>query len=155
MKKLNVLLLLMSFTVSAQWTKEFFDDEFGDPTDSSYESMIANGTFSNSATQNSKATYDFAKTNKAVVIRIYEYGNKLATGIEDTFEIVKIKQPTGEVFEIKKVLFLENGSLAFTHINANYNRIIHALSESGDYIMIFNKSGDYGKSSYRIKFTIE
>jgi len=154
MKKL--LLIIAIFTISSvnsQWKKGFYVDEFGEKTDESFEYFGAIGTFSNSATQNSKAKYDFIKSEQGIVINVYEYSSSLATSIEPTFETVKIRTPSKKVVVIKKVFFTKTGKLYFD--KNRYEKLINTLQEKGDHIMIFDRSGDYSKSSYKINFTIE
>ena len=151
-KVVLVLVTVLAFNLSnAQWTTKFYVDDFGEPTSNSYESMILDGVFSNSATQNSKATYVFIKDKESLVIKVLEYGRSLATSTDATFETVKIKTPTG-IVEIKKVFFSKSGRLYFS--KDSFNQVAEAISELGDYIMIFKRSGRYSDSSYKIKFSI-
>lgn len=147
-----VLVAVLSFNLSnAQWTTKFYVDDFGEPTSNSYESMILDGVFSNSATQNSKAKYVFIKDKDHLVVKVLEYGRSLATSTEATFETVKIKTPKG-IVEIKKVFFSKSGRLYFS--KNSFNQIVEAISELGDYIMIFERSGSYSSSSYKVNFSI-
>lgn len=143
---------VLCFTADAQWQENYYVDDFGDKTDQKYESMSASGTFSNSATQNSKALYIFIKDDESVVINVYEYGTSLATSIDATFETVKIKQPNGDIVSIKNVFFTKSGKLYFS--KKIYTEFLEAIKGSGDYTMVFDRSSEYSSSSYRIKFTI-
>ena len=142
----------LCFTADAQWKKNFYVDDFGDKTDQSYESLSAEGTFSNSATQNSKATYTFIKDDASVLVNVYEYGRSLATDIDHTFETVKIKQPSGSVVTIERVFFTKGGKLYFSE--KTYTELLETIKDSGKYTMIFDRSGDYSSSNYKIIFTI-
>jgi len=154
MKKLLLIIAILTIgSANAQWKKNFYVDEFGEKTGESYEYFQAFGTFSNSATQNSKAKYDFIKSEDSVIINVYEYERSLATSIEPTFETVKLRTPSKEVVVIKKVFFSKSGKLLFS--KELYKQLIGAIQEKGDYIMIFDREGSYSKSSYKIKFTIE
>ena len=154
MKKLLLIIAILTIgSANAQWKKNFYVDEFGEKTGESYEYLQAFGTFSNSATQNSKAKYDFIKSEDSVIINVYEYERSLATSIDPTFETVKIRTPSKEVVVIKKVFFSKSGKLLFS--KELYKQLIGAIQEKGDYIMIFDRGGSYSKSSYKIKFTIE
>ena len=137
---------LLCFTADAQWQEKYYVDDFGDKTDQRYEFMSASGTFSNSATQNSK-------DEEVVIINVYEYGSSLATSIDATFESIKIKQPNGGVVSIKNVFFTKSGKLYFS--KKTYTEFLEAIKGSGDYTMVFDRSGEYSSSSYRIKFTID
>ena len=86
-KVLLVLVAVLAFgTVNAQWKKNFYVDDFGDKTTDSYDSMMSSGTFSNSATQDSKALYVFIKSDTSITIKVYEYERSLATSTSGTFE---------------------------------------------------------------------
>lgn len=149
-----VVILLVNLSSFSQWTEQFYVDDFGEPTTKSYKSLIAKGTFSNSATQNSllltKVVDD--ETSGHFSFQLYEYGSRLATSIENTYETIKIRNPKGEVIEIKSVLFEKKGSLYLW--DKNYTKIKEALKEKGDYIIIFSKTGSYSVSSYKIKLSL-
>jgi hypothetical protein len=155
MKKaiLTSLAVFVFSILNAQWETKNYVDEFGDKTDESYKSLIANGTFSNSATTNSEALYSFTDSGDSMMITVYEYGSSKATSIEATFELVKIKTPSSGVVSFKRVFFTKGGSLAF--FEKEYTRLIEVIKEKGNYTIIFDRSADYSKSSYKIKFTID
>ena len=144
---------ILCFTADAQWVENYYVDDFGDKTDQKYESFVAKGTFSNSATQNSEAQYTFVKDEKSVLINVYEYGRSLASNTDATFETVKIKQPSGNVATINKVFFTKSGKLYFSE--KEYTQLLESIKDSGAYTMVFNRSSKYSSSSYRIRFTIE
>jgi hypothetical protein len=144
------VLFLSTQSVNAQWVKKFYVDDFGDPTTDSYESFMAQGTFSNSATQDSRATYQLMNDGERFLIYIYEYGSRLATKVSSTFQTVKIKTPSGDVVTINDAFFNKSGYLQFKYIK--YTKIIETISTPGDYIIIF--SGEYS-SKYKLNFTIE
>lgn len=154
MIKIKLLFVSIFFTTFSysQWETKYYVDEFGDKTDQKYELIVATGTFSNSATLNSKATYSFIKDDESLIINVFEYGNKLASEIESTFESVKIKQPNGDVITIEKVFFTKTGKLYFN--DSKFLQIIDAIKEKGSYIMIFNRTGKYSNSNYKINFKI-
>lgn len=162
MKKNIFLLFLLGLIIqtNAQWEKRYFVDDFGEKTESSYELLVADGTFSNSATTNSEATYYFIDyglnedgKEGFLQLNVYEYKSRLANSIESTREYVQIKTPSGEVVIIKRVYFNEEGYLIFR--NKKYDKLKEAIKDSGNYIMIFDKKGKYSRSSYKIKFTID
>lgn len=153
MKKLVLLFMLIGQLTYSQWEKNFYVDEFGTTTENSYESMVSEGVFSNSATKNSKCLYKFVKDDKAIIIYVHEYGNRLATSIDSTFEEVKLKQPDGNVITFKSVFFYKDGVLMFN--KELRTKLVEAISVPGDYIMIFNRIGKYSVSNYRINFTIQ
>jgi hypothetical protein len=156
MKKVLVLsALLLSLTLSAQWQTGYFVDEFGDSTNESYKSLIAQGTFSNSATTNSKATYKFVhnENEKTVILKVFEYGRSLARSIDSEFVSVKIKTPSGNVKVIKSVMFAKTGVLFF--YKKTYEKLLSSISVTGNYIMVFEKDSGYSPNSYKLKFSID
>ena len=154
MKSILIPLFVLSYLISfAQWDIGHYVDDFGDKTDQKYESFVAKGTFSNSATQNSEAQYTFVKNEKSVLINVYEYGRNLASNTDATFETVKIKQPSGNVATINKVFFTKSGKLYFSE--KEYTQLLESIKDSGAYTMVFDRSSKYSSSSYRIRFTIE
>jgi hypothetical protein len=154
-KKLTIAIILLSTSLSfAQWQKKEYVDDFGDKTGEYYKYLITeNGTFTNSATQNSKLAAKFVLDEKSLSIYVLEYGSNLANGIDHTFENVKIKDPSNKIHEIKRVFFTKSGILYFS--KKQYNQITEILKQKGDYTMIFNRTSNYSISSYRLKFTIE
>ena len=152
-KLLLVLAVITSLTTNAQWEQGYFVDEFGDKTEKSYMRMIALGTFTNSATRNSKCIYDFVDTGKAMGVEVKEYGSSMATSTDRTVETVKIKTPSGEVKTIDNVFFSRSGVLLFGE--SNYTQLKSILTESGRYVMVFRRSGRYSSSSYKAIFNID
>lgn len=152
----NVLVLLVTVLAlnlsSAQWENKFYVDDFGEATDKSYKIIVADGVFSNSATTNSKASYKIIEDDGGILIHVYEYGTNLATEIENTFEEVRLKTPSGEVVKFDKIFFWKKGSLLFN--DENHQKLSKAIASKGNYVMIFNRSGKYSESSYKIKFSI-
>jgi hypothetical protein len=53
------MMLLIASTNYSQWTENYYVDDFGDKTEESYKQLTAYGTFSNSATQDSKLIGSF------------------------------------------------------------------------------------------------
>lgn len=153
MKTTVLALFILSINfVTAQWETKFYVDDFGDPTEDSYETLIAKGTFSNSATTNSDATYQIVKDESSILIYIYEYNNKLAKGIDSNFTTIKIKKPSGEVVTFKKVLFSKKGYLFVNDFNFGIMRAV--LKKKGKYTIIFHKKTKYSESSYKINLTL-
>ena len=153
--KLVVLALVITASTSAQWKKNFFVDDFGDKTNDYYYSMSSYGTFSNSATQNSKllGVFIHAESESSLYIKVYEYERRLATRYEGTFEDVKIKTPSGNVVTISGVYFTKSGLLLFT--KDKYDTLLETIIQKGTYKMAFNRTTKYNSSSYKLTFTIQ
>ena len=150
---LTVVTLLLVNLSFGQWTESFYVDEFGEKTTDSFKYIISSdGTFSNSATQNSNLKCQFMLNEDNLTVKVYQYGRSLATSTEATFETVKIKAPSGNVVTIKKVFFSKEGYLYFS--KDNFKQVNELLQGKGKYIMIFKKTGSYSESSYKINFTI-
>jgi hypothetical protein len=171
MKNLFLLLLFFSFnTVNSQWKTGYYTDEFGDKTETTYKYLNAFGTFSNSATQGAKLMCELKISDSdALYITAYEYGDKLATFIENTWENVKLKSPDGKIHNFN-LWFSVDGSLYFSDDNSyvmnytknittenNYSRIMEVLKQKGKHKIIFNRTSDITpvNSSYAIEFTIK
>jgi len=156
MKKtiLTIVAILVVNLFYGQWTTNNYVDDFGEPTENSYDVMITDGTFSNSATQNSKLSLKFINNKKEenLLIYVYEYGSKLANDIEGNFETVRLKDPEGIVHTLNKVFFAKSGVLLIS--KENYKKISNALIKKGNFMIIFNRTTKYSTSSYKSKFTI-
>ena len=156
MKKtiLTTVAILVVNLFYGQWTTNNYVDDFGEPTENSYDVMITNGTFSNSATQNSKLSLKFInnKKDESLLIYVYEYGSKLANDIEGNFETVRLKDPEGIVHTLNKVFFAKSGVLLIS--KENYKKISIALLKKGNFMIIFNRTTKYSTSSYKSKFII-
>jgi hypothetical protein len=154
MKKLLFLLfiIIMTDTINAQWELKYSLDEFGEKTSNSQKTLTAEGTFSNIATQNSEALFYFVDKGDAMLIYVYEYKSSLATDTESTFELVKVRKKGGDTSYLESVFFTEEGALFFN--GRVYNQLKNIIKNSGDYIMIFERTSKYSNSKYKINFSI-
>ena len=66
---------------------------------------------------------------------------------------LRLSNPNGSVATIKKVFFTKSGKLYFSE--KEYTQLLESIKDSGAYTMVFDRSGKYSSSSYKIKFTIE
>jgi len=155
MKKTTIVLALFILSinfVAAQWETKFYVDDFGDATADSYEMLITTGTFTNSATTNSEATYKIVKDESSILIYIYEYNSKLAKGIDSNLTTIKVKKPNGEIVTFDKVLFSKNGYLFVSEFNFEIMKAV--LKNKGNYTIIFDKKTEYSESNYKINLTL-
>ena len=171
MRKILILVFVfIANTVSSQWKIGHYTDEFGDKQEATYKYFNAFGTFSNSATQGEKLMCELKISDgNDFYISAYEYGDKEATFIDNTWENVKLKSPDGKIHNFN-VWFSANGTLHFSDDNYytenytknittknNYTRIMEVLKQKGKHKIIFNRTSDITpvNSSYSIAFTIK
>ena len=147
-------IVLLSINTFAQWETKYFVDDFGDPTQDSYKVMVMEGTFSNSATENSKLTgvFIWEEASKSLYIKVYEYGRSLATNIETKYTYVLIKDPAGKVHTIKNVLFSKTGMVYFS--KKRYEQLMEIFNQKGEFTMIFKYHSTYSSSRYKLKFEL-
>lgn len=116
---LVAMLLFVNLMFCQEWEQKYYVDEFGDPTENGYKTLIAEGTFSNSATQNSACLYKFMineatdKDPEDLTIKVYEYGRSLATDSRSRNSIFKFKDAEGMILTIKNVFFSKSGAVYF------------------------------------------
>lgn len=155
MKQIKLLILLSILThgtIYSQWETKYHVNDFGNQTCKTYETFMVAGTFSNSANTNRDAAFAFIKDEKGLIIKVYEYGSNLATSLDHTLEEVKMKLPGGEIVKFYNIPFTKQGSLCFK--NQKFTEVMSALSTSGPYTIVFDRTSDYSTSSYKIKFNL-
>ena len=153
MKKLLILaFVFIANTSNAQWESKNSVDEFGEETNRKHKTLTAEGTFSNTATQHSEALFYFADKGDVMLINVYEYKSSLATNTEDTFELVKVRKKGGDTSYLEGVFFSKGGALYFN--DRLYKQLKNAIKETGDYIILFDRTSKYSNSKYRINFSI-
>ena len=153
MKKLLILaFVFIANTSNAQWESKNSVDEFGEETNRKHKTLIAEGTFSNTATQHYEALFYFADKGDVMLINVYEYKSSLATNTEDTFELVKVRKKGGDTSYLEGVFFSKGGALYFN--DRLYKQLKNAIKETGDYIILFDRTSKYSNSKYRINFSI-
>lgn len=146
-------IFIFSFGIAnAQWETKHYVDDFGDKTDETYQRVIAQGVFSNSATTNSECLYKFVKNDETIVVYIYEYGRSKPTSYKSTLENIKIKTPNGDVKEINGIMFSKEGYLFLKKSKAElFNQI---TKDKGEYIIVFRKESSVSRSDYRINLKL-
>ena len=154
MKKLLILaFVFIANTSNAQWVSKNGVDEFGEETNKKHKILTAEGTFSNFATQNSEALFYFVDSGDEMIIEVNEYKSSPATNTEHTFELVKVRKIGGDTSYLEGVFFGKNGGLYFN--DRLYKQIKNVIKETGDYIIIFDRTSKYSTNSkYRINFSI-
>lgn len=86
-------------TGTGAWEIHNFKDEFGEEGSEKYLTLSGNGTFSNSATTNSKLSVIMFVDHNAVSFRFAEYGSQLVKG--EKYFTLRIKDSKGEIKEIR------------------------------------------------------
>lgn len=139
------------------WTEEFYVDDFGDPTSSSYIRGIFDGTFSNSATTGSDLTVCFfmdkdlaSASYDMFTIRLLEYGNHKVSfiGCDEWDVSIKVKVD-GVVSEDEPYLLLtDSGEMAIKRGSPLFSAIIDALEADKEIAFVITVGG-YGTNTYR------
>lgn len=139
------------------WTEEFYVDDFGDPTSSSYIRGIFDGTFSNSATTGSYLTVCFfmdknlaSASYDMFTIRLLEYGNHKVSfiGCDEWDVSIKVKVD-GVVSEDEPYLLLtDSGEMVIDRGSPLFSAIIDALEADKEIAFVITVGG-YGTDTYR------
>lgn len=162
MKKL-ILLLTMSALffsecseITGGWVTGQYTDEFGDPVEMYYIQSTTHGTFSNSATTDSKLKIIITVDTSLVLIDLYEYGNLKVKGVGDI--PFRFKDKEGYSFnintwndELGNNFILENESREI-FINAIRKGEIKAVGGKGSTVYTFtiNDLSDIDSAMERI-----
>ena len=135
-----------------KWTKKYYVDEFGLPTNTPYISNTEYivGTFSNSATTNSKLYAYFLIDANDVAIVLLEYGSqKVKSYSTDDYSIIMLD--TNQKRHSIYGTMYKNGDRVY--INDGYkNIVINALKKSGS-VSFYLEHSKYTISTYL--FTVE
>jgi len=135
-------------TSNSIWKAKYFVDDFGDQTDDGYITTNLKGTFSNSATTNSKLGVRFI-IDETVAIKLYEYDqNHPISG--------KISA------KLYKIMVKHNGERTPDFIGRNHSdrlvlnendskKIIELFKAGGSFIFNIEESLQYSSGSYRFK----
>lgn len=160
MKILTLLLtLLLPLAASADtWKVGEFVDDFGDPIGEKYIYTKAEGTFSNSATLDSKLYVKIIVDNIAYVkISLYEYtSDNPASYILNEYAKISFKNSEGKV---RKEHYTGRGNSGFLIVpacklftNKRYNKLLSFFKKSkGDVKVAIS----YGFSNYNFKINVD
>ena len=144
-----------------EWRVNYYVDEFGDPTSVGYvtnkSSLI--GTFSNSATTNSKLKAYFLiseelddfgnKMNNSVSIKLFEYAGK--TEVKGTISSIKYSMLVKHNSKKVNTSFtLNNFSDRAVIKSDQVNEFIDLLKLGGRFQFILNEVGQYSQSTYKL-----
>ena len=144
-----------------EWKINYYVDEFGDPTSNGYISNKSSifGTFSNSATTNSKLRAYFLISED-----FDDFGNKMNNSVSiKLFEYARKNEVKGSIVSKQyKMLVKHNGvkvNTKFTLYNYSdrasiksdqVNEFIDLLKLGGRFQFILNEVGQYSQSAYKL-----
>lgn len=131
MKRLLVFLVLICMTLSlfAKWSVGQIVDDFDDPTGEEFVYLLTEGTFSNTATSNSKScvrvlsqfvTTPYPSERWTFEVHDYNWDNPVDDYYDDSTATIKIKEDNGNV-------------VTFTKSNSEYSHSWNTLKPADGY----------------------
>lgn len=152
--QITILALLITLVANAQWKKDFFVDEFKEPTKQEYTSNLSEGYFSNSATNKSDlivATQLWKENTKLIfVFKFYEYGDIPANFSSNYFGDIKLRK-NGIDYNFR-VSIGDSGTLKLIK-KKDIESILNMLKEGGEIMGYYEHITTFSKSTYN--FTID
>ena len=140
--------------VSKIWSSNYYVDEFDEPTDEWYiaNDVIFSGTFSNSATTDSKLTaYILVDCNGDIAFMLYEYGrNQVKNSSQNYVDEYTITMRTadGKDHNVKGTLYC-GGDRIF--IDDSYINTVLSALKSGEKVMFRIVNAERNVESYLLK----
>lgn len=138
-----------------KWEKRYYVDEFNNPTDKAFIASTAtiSGTFSNSATTNSKLEAFIRVDNEDFQIMLWEYGSHLVKASSTTDYEIRILLPDGTREYFTGTMY-KNGQVIYFH---DYNAILTLLKNTTGvlkfYIVENSKYGFQSTYSFEVNST--
>lgn len=130
----------------SKWEKRYYVDEFNNPTSNAFIAPTdkSYGTFSNSATTNSKLTAYVRVNSDDCEIMLWEYGSIMVKASSTTDYDITILLPNGTKKDFSGTMYKNGTVICFD----NYSEII-ALLKNTDGILKFyiKEDSDYGVNS--------
>ena len=137
----------------SKWEKRYYVDEFNNPTSNAFIAPIdkSNGTFSNSATTNSRLTAYVRVNSEDCEIMLWEYNSSLVKASSTTDYDITILLPNGTKKYFTGTMYKNGTVIRFD----NYSEII-ALLKNTDGILEFyiKEDSKYGVNSTYL-FTVD
>ena len=126
------------------WTEKYFVDEFNDPTYKNYLTTKSrlSGTFSNTATTNSKLTAEIIVTYSYISFILYEYGSQQVKSYSNEKYNITIKCGYSKT-TIEG--YLTSGQIAV--IGSDKKTLLDALA-SGEKVSFYIENAKYRTSNY-------
>ena len=139
---------LRKLNSTGSWRNVFYVDEFGEPTNKPYIQLQANdGTFSNSATQNSPLNATFLINSESNIdLQLFEYdGRNPVKAYRKEVYVVLLQDKDGGRYRLEAINLADR--LTF---NAAHSMTLHAAFMKGGYIKIRLYEADNQISEYAI-----
>lgn len=134
------------------WKIEYYVDDFGDQTNHGYVSTEVNGTFSNSATTDSRLRVRFVIDTSSIRINLYEYGGNHPIKGEG-FLYFKVKGADGDTQEIQTNNDDYGINRVVSYSYSDYDKILRSILYKGGEVRFKGISDRYGSPS-EYNFTI-
>ena len=130
----------------SKWEKKYYTDEFDNPTSNAFVAPIdtLSGTFSNSATTNSRLSAYIRVNSDDCEIMLWEYGSNLVKAYSTTDYDITILLPNGTKKYFTGTMYKNGIAICFD----DYNSIISLLkSTNGTLKFYIKEDSDYGVNS--------
>lgn len=130
----------------SKWEKRYYVDEFNNPTSDAFiaPTDTISGTFSNSATTNSKLNAYVRVNSDDCEIMLWEYGSSLVKAYSTTDYDITILLPNGTKKYFTGTMYKNGTVICFD----NYSEIISILKNTDGILKIYIKEdSDYGVNS--------
>lgn len=130
----------------SKWEKRYYTDEFNNPTSNAFiaPTDTLSGTFSNSATTNSRLSAYIRVDNDYCQIMLWEYGSSLVKASSTTYYDITVLLPNGTKKYFTGTMYKNGQVICFD----DYNGIITLLKNTTGVLKIYLKEdSDYGVNS--------
>ncbi|MGN0797485.1 MAG: hypothetical protein ACI4M5_04685, partial [Christensenellales bacterium] len=134
------------------WEIGNYVDEFDRPIDKKYMCCDFDGTFSNSATTNSKLKGSIQIDNDKAAFMLYEYGSYIVKGIFDYESYtIRILDENDSTYTLYGTIY--EGSYRI-YVDSKYLDTFISLLRNNDCLVFYLKSSKYSISTYSFKVNI-
>jgi len=119
---------LANLNNTGMWSVHYYVDDFGEPTKKAYirNTLLIQGTFSNSATQDSRLNVKFLiSTSSKISVQLYEYGgNNPVKAYSPEYYTVLIQDDEGNRLKLEAVNRLERLTFGKSHSQKVHNALL-------------------------------
>ena len=130
----------------SKWERRYYNDEFNNPTDKAFIAPVdvLDGTFSNSATTNSKLNAYIRVNSDDCEIMLWEYGSSLVKAYSTNDYDITILLPNGTKRYFTGVMYKNGNAICFN----NYSEIVSLLKNTDGVLGIYiREDSKYGVNS--------